>query len=118
VLVHGFAGGSDGAYQPVDIGEFTASVTHAKSLGNMWIDSMVNVAAYWRAQKLLSTAAPTTSGSDKIWNWTLPQNFPPGKCLRVKVDGGTVKQGNKTLEWDSHGYYEIALDAGSVTVSP
>jgi peptidoglycan/xylan/chitin deacetylase (PgdA/CDA1 family) len=118
VLVHGFIGGSDGAYQAVDINEFTASVEHAKSLGNMWIDSMVNVGAYWRGQKVFSTANPTTSGSDTTWNWTLPANFPPGKYLRVTVDGGTLVQNGAPLEWDSHGYYQVSLDAGSLTLSP
>jgi hypothetical protein len=36
----------------------------------------------------------------------------------VKVDGGTLKQGGTALAWDSHGYYEVALDAGSPTLSP
>jgi hypothetical protein len=58
------------------------------------------------------------SGSDKTWTWKLPANFPPGKFLRVTVPGGTLKQNGATLPWDPHGYYEIALDAGSVTVSP
>ena len=44
MLVHGFTGGSDSAYQPVAIGEFTASVNHAKSLGDVWIDTVLNVA--------------------------------------------------------------------------
>ncbi len=118
VLVHGFAGGSDSAYLPVSITEFTASVEHAKSLGNMWIDSMVNVGSYWVGQKTLSSVTPTSSGSDQIWSWTLPANFPPGKCLRVTVPGGTLTQAGNVLPWDDHGYYEIALDAGSVTVSP
>ncbi len=118
VLVHGFTGGSDGAYQPIALSEFTSSVSHAIGLGNMWIDSMVNVGAYWRAQKVLSTVTPTTSGSDQTWTWALPANFPPGKCLRVTVGGGTVKQAGKALTWDTHGYYEISLDAGAVTVSP
>ncbi len=43
VLVHGFTGGSDSAYQPVAIGEFTASVNYAKSLGDVWIDTVLNV---------------------------------------------------------------------------
>ncbi|HMA97238.1 MAG TPA: polysaccharide deacetylase family protein [Polyangiaceae bacterium] len=117
VLVHGFNGGSDSAYQPVSIDEFTAGVDHAKSLGNMWIDSMVNVGSYWLGQKLVSAVQATTSGSEQTYTWTLPSVFPPGKCLRVTVDGGTLKQGGKTLSWDSHGYYEISLDAGSLTVS-
>jgi len=118
VLVHGFNGGSDGAYQPVAIEEFTAGVEHAKSLGDVWIDSVVNVGAYWRAQKMFSTLTPTTSGSATTWTWTLPEHFPPGRYLRVKVDGGTLTQGGQALAWDDHGYYEVALDAGSLTLSP
>jgi peptidoglycan/xylan/chitin deacetylase (PgdA/CDA1 family) len=118
VLVHGFIGGTDSAYQPVDIGEFTSSVQHTKSFGDVWIDSMVNVASYWRGQKAFTAAAPATSGSTTTWTWTLPDHFPPGKVLRVKVDGGTLTQAGQTLPWDDHGYYEVALDAGSLTLSP
>lgn len=119
VLVHGFTGGSDSAYQPVAIGEFTSSVNYAKSLGDVWIDTVLNVAAYWRAQKMFAAITPTTSGNSRTWTWTLPAHFPPGKVLRVRVDGGTLTQpGGRTLTWDEHGYYEVALDAGSVTLSP
>ena len=118
ILVHGFVGGTDGAYQPVSFDEFVSGVNHAKSLGDMWIDSMVNVGAYWRGQKTFSSVTPTTSGSDQTWTWTLPDNFPPAKCLRVKVDGGTLTQNGKAVEWDGHGYYEISLDAGALTLSP
>lgn len=118
VLVHGFSGGTDGAYQPVDITEFTSSVEHTKSLGNMWIDSMVNVGSYWLGQKAVSAATLSTTDGDKTWAWTLPPNFPPGKCLRVTVPGGTVKQAGNVIPWDDHGYYEIFLDAGSLTLSP
>jgi len=118
ILVHGFTGGTDGAYQPVPLTEFTSGVQHTISLGNMWIGTVVNVGAYWLGQKAFSQATTTMSGSDKTWTWTLASNFPPGKYLRVTVPGGTVKQNGAALAWDSHGYYEIALDAGSVTVSP
>jgi peptidoglycan/xylan/chitin deacetylase (PgdA/CDA1 family) len=116
--IHGFTGGSDGAYQPIDIGQFVSSVNYTTSLGDMWVDSAVNVGAYWRAQKMLSSVTPYTSGSDMIWQWTLPDHFPPGMYLRVKVDGGTPRQGGNPLMWDDHGYYEIALDTGSLTLSP
>jgi hypothetical protein len=29
-----------------------------------------------------------------------------------------LKQGGAALSWDPHGYYEVALDPGSVTLSP
>jgi len=121
VLVHGFTGGTDGAYQPVSIDEFTSSVGYTKSLGDMWIDTMLNVGAYWRGQKTVSAVVPVTSGgvtTSWTWTWTLPDHFPPGKYLRVKVDGGTLTQGGITLVWNDHGFYEISLDAGSLTLSP
>ncbi len=118
VLVHGFIGGTDSAYQPVSIDEFVAGVNYAKGLGDLWIDSMVNVGAYWRGQKAFSSTTPTASGDNTTWAWTLPDNFPPGKCLRVTVDGGTLTQNGAPLNWDSHGYYEISLDTGSLMLSP
>jgi len=121
MLVHGFSGGSDGAYQPVDIKEFTATVAWAKTQGNIWLDTVVNVSAYWIAGYKFSKLTPATSGSDKTWTWKtsdFSDHFPPGHYLRVKTDGGTLKQGNTTLAWDDHGYYDISLDAGTLTLSP
>ena len=37
ILVHGFTGGTDSAYQPVGISDYLAGIQHTKSLGNMWI---------------------------------------------------------------------------------
>jgi peptidoglycan/xylan/chitin deacetylase (PgdA/CDA1 family) len=118
VLVHGFTGGTDGAFQPVPLAGFLSSVNYAKSLGDVWIDTLVDVAAYWLGQRLLSAANPVTSNQVTTWSWTLPDHFPPGQFVRVVVDGGTLRQGATILTWDEHGYYEVALDAGSVSLSP
>ncbi len=117
-LVHTISPTSANWYNPVDISTVTGSISHAKSLGDVWIDTTLQIGAYWRAQKVLSAVTPTTSGSDQTWSWTLPPHFPEGKYLRVTVTGGTVTQNGSALSWDDHGYFEIALDAGSVTVSP
>jgi peptidoglycan/xylan/chitin deacetylase (PgdA/CDA1 family) len=117
-LVHGFVGGSDGAYLPVAIEEFAAAVQYAKSLGDVWLDSVVNVGAYWRGQKAFAAAAPTVAGDQQTWTWTLPPHFPPGHILRITTTGGTPTQRGVPLAWNSHGYYEIDLDAGSLTVGP
>jgi hypothetical protein len=69
-------------------------------------------------QKLLSQAEPAVSEGGYVWSWTLPPHFPNGMYLRVTVSGGTVSQNGSALPWDPHGFYEIALDAGSLTVSP
>jgi Predicted xylanase/chitin deacetylase len=101
----------------VDISEIKTSINHAKSLSDVWIDSVASIGAYWVGQKLLASSTPTTSGNDTTWTWTLPTGFPSGKYLRVKVDGGTLKQGGQTLPWDPRGYYEVSLDAGALTLT-
>lgn len=116
ILIHGFTGDSS-AFNPVDLDQFTLAVEHAKAPGDLWIDTFANVGAYWRGQAALSKGQVTTSGVEQTWSWTLPAHFPPDKCLRVTVSGGTLKQNGRVLPWNEHGYYEIALDAGSVSLS-
>jgi len=118
VLVHGFTGGSDAAYQPVGLADFVAHVEHAKSLEGGWIDTVVLVGSYFIGQKLVAEATPTTEGDSTTWSWTLPPHFPVDRCVRVKVDGGTLSQGDQQLTWNEHGYYEVDLDAGSLTLAP
>ena len=117
-LIHTIQPTTDVWYNPVDITAVTGSMAHAKSLGNVWIDTVANVGAYWRAEKIFSGVTPTSAGGKQTWTWTLPTNFPPGKYLRVTVDGGTLTQRGDALPWITHGYYEVALDAGSLTWSP
>lgn len=121
VLVHGFkvnGNGVNGDFQPVEIGEFTQAVNYAKSFGDVWIDTVVEVGAYWIAQKLFNGVTPTTNGDATTWRWTLPNHFPPGKFLRVRVNGGTLIQDGAELPWNDRGFYEVALDRGSVTLAP
>jgi hypothetical protein len=125
--LHGISGGTDGAYNAFSLANYQSAVNYAKGIGSttastqsqrkMWIDTVAKIGAYWRGQKTFSSVTPSTSGSNTTWSWSLPQNFPPGQCLRVKVDGGTLSQGGSALPWDGHGYYEISLDAGALTLS-
>ncbi|MEO8905746.1 MAG: hypothetical protein ABI488_24670 [Polyangiaceae bacterium] len=78
---------------------------------------MSAVGSYWQGEKAVSAATSMTSGTDKTYTWALPANFPPGRYIRVTTDGGILKQGGTVVPWDSHGYYEISLDAKSVTLS-
>jgi peptidoglycan/xylan/chitin deacetylase (PgdA/CDA1 family) len=105
-------------YNPVSISELTGAMTHAKALPDVWTDAVVAIASYWRGQKLLSSTTPVTTGSNSTWTWTLPPHFPPGKFLRVTVAGGTLAQRGAPIPWNEHGYYEVALDAGALTLSP
>jgi hypothetical protein len=105
-------------YAGESIDAITGSIDHAKALGAVWLDSVVNVGAYWLGQKTLEAVTPVTADGATTWTWTLPPRFPGGHALRVAVDGGTLSQGGPPLPWDPHGYYEIALDAGTLTWIP
>jgi peptidoglycan/xylan/chitin deacetylase (PgdA/CDA1 family) len=118
LLVHTINPTSDNWYNPVAITDVTGGMSHGKGLTDVWNDSVVDVAAYWRAQKMFAALTPATTGGSSTWTWTLPANFPPGKYLRVTVAGGTLTQGATTLAWDTHGFYEVALDSGTLTLSP
>lgn len=118
LLYHTISPTGDNWYAPVEITEIIESVEHAKALGDVWIDTVANIGAYWMGQKLLTAATPIESGDELTWTWTLPEHFPSGKFLRVRVDGGRLKQGDRVLQWDPNGYYEVALDEGSLTLTP
>lgn len=107
-VIHGFDS-QNGTYQPVPIGNVTSSMSSAVSMG-YWAEGITNVGAYWQGQKLISSSATTSA------TWTLPSHFPKNMCLRVTTTGGTVTQNGQAVPWDDHGYYQISLDAGSVTV--
>jgi peptidoglycan/xylan/chitin deacetylase (PgdA/CDA1 family) len=118
VLLHSIAPTSARWYATVDISAIRESIAHARSLGDVWIDTMANIGAYWRGAKLVSSTTPMVTGNKRTWTWTLPPHFPPGKLLRVKMDGGTLSQAGRVLTWDARGYYEIALEVGSLTLEP
>jgi peptidoglycan/xylan/chitin deacetylase (PgdA/CDA1 family) len=117
-LVHTLTPTGANWYAPVAIGEVTAGMKHARSLPDVWTGTLRDVAAYWRGQKLLSETRPTVTGTSTTWTWTLPPHFPSGKVLRATVSGGTLSQSGRPLPWNGHGYYELALDAGALTLSP
>jgi hypothetical protein len=110
--------GGDGGYAPVKVDDVIESINHAKSLGDMWIDSFVNVGAYWAGQNAVTNAAIEQTGNTIHLKWTLPDHFPPGKYVRVTVTGGKLSQGGSVLQWNGAGYYEVALDPGSLAISP
>lgn len=104
--VHGFA---SPAYNPVGESDMINTMTKAVSDG-YWTETMGNVAAYFIGQNAISASATTSA------TWTLPANFPPNMCVRITTTGGTVTQNGQEVPWDEHGYYQISLDAKSVTI--
>jgi hypothetical protein len=107
-------------YAGVEISGVVATIEHAKRDGDLWIDTVANVGAYWRGQSVVEAAVGPTARTTKpiTWTWTAPPHFPPGRKLRVTVDGGVLSQNGRPLAWNSHGYYEVDLDAGALSWRP
>ena len=116
-LVHTITPTSQIWFNPVAVTDVTGAMTHAKTAGDTWVDSVVNVAAYWRGLKVLAAATRTTSGTTTTWNWTLPAHFPSGKFLRVTIPSGTLSQKGTAIAENSHGFFSVSLDAGSLTLT-
>jgi hypothetical protein len=107
-VIHGFDS-QGGTYQPVPIGNVTGTMTTAVMNG-YWVEGISNVGAYWQGQKLIPESSTTSA------TWTLPAKFPKNMCVRITTTGGNVTQKGQAVPWNDHGYYEIGLDAGEVTV--
>jgi peptidoglycan/xylan/chitin deacetylase (PgdA/CDA1 family) len=118
MLLHTITPTSDAGYAPVSVLEVTAAMRYGHAMRDLWSDTVAAIGAYWRGQALLAAIQPTTNGAMQTWTWVLPPHFPPGKYLRVTVSGGTLAQGGRPLPWDDRGYYEVALDAGALTLAP
>jgi hypothetical protein len=107
-VIHGFDT-RNGTYKPVPIAEVSGAMSKAVQDG-FWVETMGNVGLYWQGQKLIPASATTSA------TWTVPTNFPANMCVRITTTGGTVKQKGETIGWDPHGYYQISLNAGEVTI--
>jgi len=116
-LIHTITPTSNVWFNPVAVTDVTGAMTHAKTVGDTWVDSVVNVAAYWRGLKVLATANRSTSGTSTTWSWTLPAHFPSGKFLRVTVASGTLSQKGVAIVKNSKGFFSVSLDAGSLTLT-
>ena len=117
-LIHTISPTAANWYAPIDVSVITDSVAHAKSLGDVWIDSVANVGAYWRAQKVLSSVTPVAAGG--------APGHGPGRCPRISrptwscasPSTAARRRRRRAAVLGSARYYEIALDARSLTLSP
>ena len=110
-------------YNPVAIADVVGGMRHPLALGDVWVDTVAHVGAYWRGQKILAAAPVSSTDAGMTWTWSLPPHFPPGRHLRVTVSGGTLSQKSagqgdlRPLQRGPRGEYLVALDAGSLTWS-
>jgi peptidoglycan/xylan/chitin deacetylase (PgdA/CDA1 family) len=114
VLLHGFCGGTDDAYHPIEFAEFVRAVRYAQALGDLWLGSVVDIGAYWLGAQAVRTAVPERDGDSLRYRWDLPGRFPPGRSVRIATRAQAVIQDGAPLVASEFGTYDVSLDARSL----
>ena len=80
-LFHSLLPDSQNWYAGVDMTSVSGSIDHAKAATDVWIDTLVNVGAYWLGERTIEHASESSAGGQTTWTWTLPRTFPrEGPC--------------------------------------
>ncbi len=118
LMIHGVEGTTWG-WQPITKTNFLHLLDDlVKNKKDLWTAPFGEVAAYWRAQKVLEKAEPQKNGTTTTLKWDIPVNFPQGVKVKLSIqgDGLKVSQAGKAIEPLSPGIYAISFDAKELTL--
>ncbi len=113
--IHGIGDPSTG-FEPIPSNtfiEFLDDVKAAEARG-LWVAPFGEVAAYFRAQKILEAVQPQVTAGERRFAWQAPVPFPHGVVLQVAVDGSTrarLYQAGRELRRNKNGVYHVSFDA-------
>jgi hypothetical protein len=114
-MIHGLEGTPWG-YQPITRKVFTQILDEAQKR-NLWIDTLLNVGAYFRAQKILEKASVETHPGEARYNWKVPGTFPLETLLRIQVEPPWVPyQKGKELVKGTDEKYLLEFNLGEMTL--
>ena len=118
-MIHGLEGTPWG-YQPISKKIF-GQILDALQARDFWVETFSGVGAYWKAEKIFEKALPSESADGRQWTWNLPENFPAGVTLKLKVEKNTgspsveLSQKGRVISPDGQGFYAVPMDAQELT---
>ena len=118
--MHGIDDASTG-WEPIPAATFVFVLNYIKAAEQrgLWIAPFGEVAAYLRAQRILQQAGLRRVDGGEKFTWGLPQPFPRGVVLKVRVSQGSrcrVFQRGHELHPDKRGIYSVSFDARELVV--
>jgi len=118
--IHGIGDPSTG-FEPIPTHTFIEFLDYLKATETrgLWVAPFGEVAAYFRAQKILEAAQPQTANGEKKFTWQVPTPFPQGVVLKVAVEGSThahLYQVGRELRRGKDGVYSVAFDSRELVV--
>lgn len=120
VQIHGIGDPSTG-FEPVPSNTFTEFLDDVKAseARGLWVAPFGEVAAYFRAQKILEAAQPQVASGAKKFGWQVPTPFPHGVMLKVAIKDAThvrLFQGGHELHRNKDGAYPVSFDSRELVV--
>jgi peptidoglycan/xylan/chitin deacetylase (PgdA/CDA1 family) len=118
--IHGIGDASTG-FEPIPSNTFIEFLDYVKAMEprGLWVAPFGEVAAYFRAQKILEAAPVQAANGEKKFTWQVPAPFPSGVVLKVAVDGSTharLYQAGRELRRGKDGVYSVAFDTRELVV--
>lgn len=104
-------------YQPVPKKTFLGILDYLKeNEKDLWIAPFGEVAAYWKAQKILENAKVIKVNNNYYLKWSKSKIFPCGVIVKVKVYGDKfiISQDGSELKQISPGVYPVMFDSGNL----
>jgi hypothetical protein len=120
VQIHGIGDPSTG-FEPIPSNTFLEFLDYLKSrqASGLWVAPFGEVAAYFRAQRILEAAQPEVTNGEKKFTWQVPTPFPHGVVLKVMVNGPTrirLYQAGRELHRNKEGIYSVSFDSRELIV--
>lgn len=106
-------------WEPIPTATFVSVLDYLKTQArqSLWVAPFGQVAAYFRAQRIVEQAEPHLVGGDKQFHWDLPQPFPRGVVLKARLPHSSrVFQHGRELRPDKRGIYSVSFDARELVV--
>jgi peptidoglycan-N-acetylglucosamine deacetylase len=118
--IHGISDPSSG-FEPIPGDTFLEFLDYLKDrkAKGLWVAPFGEVAAYFRAQKILEAAQPQVANGERKFTWEVPTPFPRGVVLEIMVNGSTpvrLYQAGRELGRNKKGVYSVSFDSRELVV--
>jgi peptidoglycan/xylan/chitin deacetylase (PgdA/CDA1 family) len=117
--IHGIGDATTG-FEPIPSNTFIDLLDYLKTAEGrgLWVAPFGEVAAYFRAQKIVEAAQAQVAKDETKFSWQIPAPFPHGVILKVVANGSRARlfQAGHELHRNKDGVYSVAFDSRELVV--
>src|SRR6266849_5052548 len=117
--IHGIGNASTG-FEPIPSETFIDLLDYLKTAEGrgLWVAPFGEVAAYFRAQKIVEAAQPQAANGETKFTWQVPSPFPPGVVLKLtaKASAARLFQAGHEVHRSKGGVYSVSFDSRELVV--